>query len=57
MGAVRKHDPQADGCEFLAAAASRWHAAYCRWYDHDRAGNRVRAAVWGFIADRIVRWA
>lgn len=28
-----------------------WHAAYCRWYDHRQAGNRRRAAVWGWIAD------
>ncbi len=33
-----------------------WHAAYSRWYDHDRAGHRRRAAVWGWVADRIV-WA
>lgn len=30
-----------------------WHAAYCRWYDHREAGHRTRAAVWGWIADRI----
>lgn len=34
-----------------------WHRAYCNWYDHDRAGHRVRAAAWGFIADRLVHWA
>lgn len=34
-----------------------WHPAYCAWYDQDRAGHRLRAAVWGWIADRIVRWA
>lgn len=40
-----------------AAMTALWHRAYCRWYDHDRAGHRVRAAVWGWWADRIVRWA
>ena len=34
-----------------------WHRAYCDWYDHDRAGHKVRAAIFGWIADRIVRWA
>lgn len=29
-----------------------WHAAYARWYDHDKAGHRVRAAIWGWVADR-----
>lgn len=32
-----------------------WHAAYCRWYDADRAGHPIRAAVWGWLADRICR--
>lgn len=30
-----------------------WHAAFCRWYDHDRAGHRARAALWGWVADRV----
>ena len=30
-----------------------WHAAYARWYDHHLAGHRIRAAIWGWIADRI----
>lgn len=34
-----------------------WHVAYCAWYSHDRAGHRIRAALWGWYADRIVRWA
>lgn len=34
-----------------------WHRAYCNWYDRDRAGHRVRAAAWGFIADRLARFA
>lgn len=38
------------------ARTALWHNAYCRWYDHDRAGHRVRAAIWGRIADQIVRW-
>lgn len=37
---------------------SAWDAAYGRWYDHDRAGHRLRAAVWGFIADRLaINWS
>lgn len=32
-----------------------WHRAYCRWYYHHTAGNKIRAAVWGWISDRIVR--
>lgn len=31
-----------------------WHGAYIRWYDHREAGHRVRTAVWGWIADRLV---
>lgn len=30
-----------------------WHAAYRRWYDHDAAGHRLRAAAWGWAADRL----
>jgi len=34
-----------------------WHSAFCRWYDHREAGHPRRAAVWGWLADRLVRWA
>ena len=34
-----------------------WHQAYCRWYDQRAAGHRIRAAVFGFLADRVVRFA
>lgn len=34
-----------------------WHRAYCRWYDHREAGHRVRAAAWGWVADRFVHLA
>lgn len=34
-----------------------WHRAYCAWYDHRDAGHRGRAAVWGRVADRLVRFA
>ena len=34
-----------------------WLTAYRAWFDHDRAGNSRRATAWGWIADRIVRWA
>ena len=30
-----------------------WHRAYCNWYDHHTAKHPVRAAVWGWTADRI----
>jgi hypothetical protein len=32
-----------------------WHAAYCRWYDHDAAGHRIRAAIWGVVTDATAR--
>lgn len=32
-----------------------WHAAYCRWYDHKQAKNRIRTALWGFLADSILK--
>lgn len=32
-----------------------WHAAYVRHYDHQEAGHRVRARIWGVIADAICR--
>lgn len=34
-----------------------WHRAYCNWFDSDRAGRTTRAKVWGWIADRVVRFA
>jgi hypothetical protein len=34
-----------------------WHRAYCNWYDHGQRGRGVRARVWGWIADRLVRFA
>jgi hypothetical protein len=33
--------------------SNTWHAAYVRWYDHRKAGHCIRAAVWGWITDRI----
>ena len=41
----------------LTGPTRLWHGAYCRWYDHDRAGRPRRASAWGWVADRIVRWA
>jgi len=32
-----------------------WHSFYARWYDHREAGHRLRAAAWGWVADRTVR--
>lgn len=41
----------------LSAGSRLWHAFYCLWFDADRAGRRCRAAVWGWVADRLVRFA
>lgn len=38
-------------------ATALWHRAYCNWYDSDQSGQRVRAALWGFTADRLARHA
>ena len=48
---TRRSDPETQGLTRL------WHGAYCRWYDHDRAGHGRRARVWGWTADRLCRWA
>ncbi len=40
--------------ETHGAMTTLWHRAYCRWYDHREAGHRLRAAVWGWVADRLV---
>lgn len=40
-----------------APGTALWHTAWCRWFDHHRAGHRVRAAVWGWVADRLTGWA
>lgn len=34
-----------------------WHTAYARWYDNRKAGHRLRAALWGFLADAFIRVA
>lgn len=39
------------------AGTAVWHRAYCNWYDADRAGHWLRATVWGWVADRLVRFA
>ena len=31
-----------------------WHQAYCRWWDRRDRGHGLRAAVWGWLADRLV---
>jgi hypothetical protein len=38
-----------------ADLSSAWHAAYCRWYDADRAGRSITARIWGVVADGIMR--
>lgn len=37
----------------MSESSETWHSAYVRWYDHDRAGNGIRAAAWGWVADRL----
>jgi hypothetical protein len=34
-----------------------WHRAYCNWFDAKSEGSRSRAAAWGWLADRLARWA
>lgn len=34
-----------------------WHFFYRHWFDNDRAGRTRRAAVWGWLASRVVDWA
>ena len=36
--------------------AKIWHRMYVNWFDNHYAGNRVRAALWGFAADAVVRY-
>lgn len=38
-------------------SARPWHHAFAAWYDHREAGHRWRAAFYGWLADRLVRWA
>jgi len=45
------------GCNTLSATSRAWHGAYCRWLDAKDAGRSARAAAWGFVADRIVRFS
>jgi len=33
-----------------------WHSLFCRWLDARDDGHTIRAAVWGWLADRVVRW-
>jgi hypothetical protein len=45
---VKLRDPQ---------PSNPWHYAWCKSYDHAKAGHRRWAAVWGWIADRMVNHA
>lgn len=53
----RQGRPRAGGEPPLGAGLRLWHFLYCRWHDADRAGRPRRAAVWGWLADRMVRGA
>lgn len=44
-----------DGKHALGTAL--WHRAYRRWHEHRDRGHEFRAAAWGWLADRLVRWA
>jgi hypothetical protein len=48
---MRLSDPE------LTGSTRAWHGAYCRWYDHRADGHSRRAAVWGWVADRLARVA
>jgi hypothetical protein len=37
-------------------ATALWHRAYIRWYDCRDQGREIRAAAWGWLADRLVRF-
>lgn len=39
----------------LTGMLAVWHKAYARWYDHDRAGHRIRATAWGWVTDLVAR--
>lgn len=34
-----------------------WHVAYSHWYDNRAHGNQRRETIWGWVTDRIARWA
>lgn len=34
-----------------------WHTAYVRWHNHRDEGHSHRAAIWGVVADTIIRIA
>lgn len=38
-------------------ATTAWHRAWCNWYDARKIGHSGRAAAWGFLADRLARFA
>jgi hypothetical protein len=33
--------------------SNTWHRFYILWFDHRAAGHRIRAAIFGWITDRI----
>ncbi|WP_161965096.1 hypothetical protein [Ornithinimicrobium cerasi] len=41
-------------CDTLTRTERLWHGLYLRWYDADRAGRKVRAAVYGWLADAVI---
>jgi hypothetical protein len=46
-----------DDLRHARLATTAWHRAYCNWYDARAAGRSRRAAAWGFVADRLARFA
>ena len=45
------------GCDTLTTGSRAWHGAYVRWYDAALAGHKIRAAVYAWVADRLVSFA
>ena len=41
----------------MDAGTRIWQKAFNAWYDHKQAGHRIRAAVWGWVADRLCTFA
>ena len=45
------------GSDAMKLTTRAWHVAYSHWYDNRAHGNHRRETIWGWITDRIARWA
>ena len=43
------------GCNTLDMRDRIWHGLYAAWYDHREAGHMIRAHIFGYLADVVVR--